>query len=370
MCMNIYELVFSFNLNLVEITAELWERKLYVGCFFKIAFKLWKLFRTLLVFLCIVGIVSGSSKTTIDCKIKLNTAFGTDLQRITTCEIKSVKYIPGKVLKFSNSTGDYAYQNLRVKFLESSLLSVPNVLFDEFRKLEILEMNYVGLRNIFQKSFVRAESLKVFQAFGNRISIVQAYSFAGAENLEALDLSDNIISNIHHEAFNGLGNLKELSLSNNRLSIIDEHTFQPLKNLTWIWLDRNQIKIIAVNLLINSDKLKGIYLNDNKISALSTVLFDSLPELEFLFLSGNNCTSKDFVNTKIKTNSNVKKELSQCFEEFRTVVPDEDEKHRLKHVLRDAEKANALCESEKAALLVRLETTRQELANLQYKNGK
>lgn len=322
--------------------------------------------------LCIVGIanVNGSSKTVLDCKIKVNTTFGPEDRKITTCELNSVKYAPGKTLKFSEGTGNFTYQELRVKFLESSILSVPNILFDEFRKLEILEMNYVGLRNIFQKSFDRAESLKVFQAFGNRISIVQAFSFAGAGGLEALDLSGNIISNIHHEAFNGLENLRELSLSNNRLSIIDEQTFQPLKNLTWIWLDRNEIKIIAVNLLINSQKLKGIYLNDNKVSALSTVLFDNLPELEFLFLAGNNCTSKNFVNTKIKTNSNVKKELSKCFEEFRVVVPDEEEKYRLKHVLRDAEKANALCETDKAELLQRLETTREQLAKLQYKNGK
>lgn len=322
------------------------------------------------MFLCIVGIVNGSSKTKIDCKIKLNTSFGTDDKKITTCELKWVKYSPGKHINFHENTSNYTYQDLRVKFVESRLLSVPLVLFSQFSQIEILEMNDVGLRNIFPDSFKGGRALKVLQAFGNRISIMQAFSFEGANNLEVLDLSDNIISNIHHEAFNGLGALKELSLSNNRLSIIDEQTFQPLTNLTWLWLDRNEIKIIAVNLLIGSQKLKGIHLNDNKVSALSTVLFDNLPDLEFLFLAGNNCTSQNFVNTKIKTNSNVKKELSKCFEEFRLVVPDEDEKYRLKQVLRDAEKANALCESDKAALLKRLEETNQQLANLQYKNGK
>jgi Leucine-rich repeat (LRR) protein len=209
------------------------------------------------VVLCFVAIVSASSKTRLDCKIKLNTTFGTDDEKITTCEISSVKYAPGKVLKFSNNTGNYTYSELRVKLVESSVLSVPNIFFEEFRKIEILEMNYVGLRNIFQKSFDRAEALRVFQAYGNRISIVQAYSFAGAENLEAVDLSDNIISNIHNSAFHGLDKLRELSLSKNRISIIDEQTFQPLKNLTWIWLDRNEIKIIAANLLVSSQKLKG-----------------------------------------------------------------------------------------------------------------
>jgi hypothetical protein len=62
--------------------------------------------------------------------------------------------------------------------------------------------------------------------------------------------------------------------------------------------------------------------------------------------------------------------LATCFEEFRTIVPDEDEKYRLKQVLRDAEKANEACEKDKAALLERLETTKQELSKLQNKNGK
>jgi Leucine-rich repeat (LRR) protein len=319
-----------------------------------------------LVLLCVFGVAWGK-RTPLNCLIKANTTFGSERDPITLCELRGVKYLPGKTMLFSNETENFTYQDIRIKFTDSSLQSIPTPLFDEFRQVEILEINHVGLRNIFQSSFVRAERLKILQAFGNRISIVSAYAFAGAANLKALDLSSNIITNIHHEAFVGLDNLKELSLSSNRLAILDEMTFQPLKNLTWIWLDRNEIKIISVNLLISSPKLRGIYLNHNKISALSTVLFDNLPELEFLFLEGNNCTSKNFVNTKIKTTSNVKKELSTCFDEFRTIVPDEEEKFRLKHVLRDAEKANAKCEEDKAALLKRLEETTQKLAN---KNGK
>lgn len=291
------------------------------------------------------------------------------MEPITLCELRGVKYVTGKSMDFHNDTLNYTYEDMRLKFVDSNIQSIPMPLFDEFRQVKILEINHVGLRNIFQNSFLRAEKLKVFQAIGNRISVISAYVFMGAVNLKALDLSANIITNIHHEAFVGLENLKELSLSSNRIAILDEQTFQPLKNLTWIWLDRNEIKIISVNLLISSQKLRGIYLNNNKVSALSTVLFDNLPELDFLFLEGNNCTGKNFIHTKIKTNSNVKKELSKCFEEFRTIVPDEEEKFRLKHVLRDAEKANAKCEEDKATLLKRLEETTQKLASLN-KTGK
>lgn len=326
------------------------------------------LFRFILVLF--VAAVAYAAPIELDCKARYNVSFGPSEERITTCEFKYVKYSAGKILRFSNRTIDLAYQQLRIKVSESNIQAVPTVIFDEFRKLEILEMNEVGLRNIFPESFSRADALRVLQAYGNKLTLLRAFSFSGALNLEALDLSSNLITNVNFKAFSGLEKLRELGLSNNRISILDEQTFHPLTNLTWIWLDRNEIKIIAVNLLVNSQKLEGIYLNDNKISALSPILFDKLPELKFLFLMHNNCTSQDFVNSMIPKNANVKKELSACFQEFRTIVPDEEEKFKFKNVLRDAEKANAQCETDKATLLERLESTRQQLANLQYKNGK
>lgn len=317
--------------------------------------------------LCVVCVVSASKKQ-LFCGLKRNIMFFPTDQRMTTCELKHVKFVPGKQLRLNGS--EVTYEELRVQFVESNVQAIPKIIFDEFRKLEVLEMNGVGLRNIFEQSFSRADSLKVFQAFGNKMTTLNGYSFKGATVLEILDLSSNLLSNINFETFSGLDHLKQLSLSNNRISILDDQVFLPLVNLTWLWLDRNHIKIVAVNLLINSPKLEGLYLNDNKIRALSPIIFDKLPDLKFLFLSNNNCTNKDFVNAKISHNSNVKTELATCFKEFRVVVPDEEEKFRLKQVLRDAEKANSQCETDKTVLLERLETTRQQLANLQYKNGK
>lgn len=224
-------------------------------------------------------------------------------------------------------------------------------------------MNDVGLRNIIQKSFENATYLRILNAHNNQISQLGAFIFREAENLEILDLSSNLISNINYEAFNGLNKLVRLSLSNNKISIIDEETFEPLKSLSWLWLDRNEIMIISMNHLVTNQKLIGIYLNNNKISALSTVLFDHLPELNYLFLAGNNCTNQNFISQKIQRNSNVKKELALCFKEFRTIVLDEEEKHRLNSVLNEAEKINSKCQEEKASLLDQIEKSKKKLEN-------
>lgn len=318
--------------------------------------------------MCVLCTTVSASSQLLDCKVK-NATFGTQDEFVPTCELKYVKYGASKTLNFSK-LNDLTYQNMRVKFIESNIQSIPNNIFDGFRKLEVLEMNAVGLRNIFPQSFARADSLKVLQMYANKLTSIGAFAFAGAKNLETLDLSSNLLTNLHDESFAGLGGLKELGLSNNQISIIDEQTFQSLTNLSWLWMDRNRIKIISVTLLVNSQKLQGLYLNDNKISALSTILLDKLPQLEFLFMARNNCTNSNFVNTRISQNANVKKELSLCFKEFRTIVPDEEDKFKYKSILSDAEKANKQCEADKSVLLERLEKTKQELNNLQYKSGK
>lgn len=319
---------------------------------------------------CTIGLTSAAKEKEYECSVRHNAAFSPFEEKFTACVLRNVNYISGKGLKFTNSTIDIAYNKLKLTFVESTIESIPNSIFFNFSNLEILEMNQVGLRNIFPSSFYQAANLRVFHAYENKITSLDAYSFVEAIKLEYLDLSNNKIQSIHVEAFKGLAHLKELSLIGNRISILDEQTFEPLKALTWIWLDRNQIKIISLSLFVSNQQLKGMNLNDNKISAFSTVLLDKLPQLRFLFLAGNNCTSHKFINTVIQYNANVKKELSLCYREYRLIVPNEEEKHQLKADLHNAGKANTQCETDKAALLERLETTRQQLANLQYKNGK
>lgn len=310
-----------------------------------------------------------SAQKELDCKLK-NVTFGPLEERMRTCDFKFAKFGHGKAIKFnSDFVANHSYHELRIRFLQSHIQTIPTALFDEFKRVEVLELNGVGLRNIYKESFAEADRLKVLQLYGNKLSILEGFAFAGAIKLEFLDISSNQLININHEAFKGLENLKELSLSNNRLSIIDDQTFHPCKDLTWIWLDRNLIKIVSVNLLVGNEKLIGLNLNDNKISALSTIIFDKLPNLMFLFLANNNCTSKNFINTKIAKTPDVKKDLLECFKEFRAIIPDEEERFRLKNVLVNAENANKECESSKANLLEQLETTRQKLTNLQIQNG-
>jgi Leucine-rich repeat (LRR) protein len=328
--------------------------------------------RVFIVLLCLFG-STLAVKYDLECEIKNISYYRlyetSNNTMIPTCELKYVKYSAGKTLKYNVTSDDPAV--MRVTIAESVVQSIPTAVFKKFEFVNHLEMNGVGLRSITSNSFANAKSLETFQAFGNKMTIIYGYSFVGADQLKVLDLSSNQISNINHEAFSGLDELVSLGLSDNRISIIDDNTFHPLKNLKWIWLDRNEIKIVSASLLINSVNLEGIYLNDNKISALSPVLFDQLPELNYLFLAANNCTNMNFIDNMVPNNANVKKELVKCYVEYRTIIPDEEDKFKFGSKLLAAESASLQCEADKAALLEQLEAKKQELAKLQSKkNGK
>ncbi|CRK91609.1 CLUMA_CG005263, isoform A [Clunio marinus] len=323
----------------------------------------------LLFLLLSCAICTANAIQPLNCNIRNNITFTPVDREIKICDFKEVIFDRKNKLVFNESTIDMEFEPLRIRFLDSYLPEIPSELFDTFRKVEVLEITHADLKFLFPRSLHRAEQLISFKANNNKIQRVPHLMFKDTPKLQFLDLSSNSISHVNGGAFSGLENLKELGLSFNQIDILDEDTFKPLTNLTWIWLDHNKLRIISANLLMQSSKLKGIYLNDNKISALSPVLFDHLPELRFLYLAGNNCTNRNYLSHTIPNNSNIKKDLVKCYQEYRTVIPDEEENFKEKNILDKSEKAVAACESEKVSLLGRLETALQQLGNKQ-KNGK
>lgn len=270
---------------------------------------------------------------------------------ITTCELYNVSYnITCDSLQLENSSisQDLANKAIRVKFIsklngknysitdypiqlklcffvESEVHLIPTSIFEQLSRIEILEIDRVGLRNILQDSFESANFLKVLNASGNEIQMLGPFTFHEAESLEILDLSSNIIKFIDHKTFVGLTNLESLSLSNNKISIIDEKTFEPLKSLKWIWLDRNEIQIVPLNNIVLNQNMIGIYLNMNKISAIFPDMFDHISahsNLKFIYLAGNKCTNQNFIAHDQNTmkDFNFAKELVKCFNAYRIML--------------------------------------------------
>lgn len=338
----------------------------------------WKMFSNkLLILLFFVVQLKNSFGVYLNCTYQDVVYYPTG-EKFWTCELKNVKYDTGLV-SFSHqpknitlNDGERDYVETiedtlkRIKFVSSSIHNIPNAIFQKFPKVEILEVFGCGLRDMNGLSLNNAENLRILMAYDNKLMTLQDYSLVHVKNLENLDLSRNQIESIHYHAFSGLENLRELSLSRNRISAIDNNIFLPLTSLKWIWLGRNKLTLASVHLFSKANiNLEGVYLEHNNISAISPYLFDNLEALKFLFLNGNHCINKDFVNFNIANNINMKKDLNNCYKEYRNLVPDEEQKHNIKQLLNDVEIDHKKCEEDKEFLLESLDNI-----NLKMKSAK
>ena len=261
----------------------------------------------------------------------------------------------------NHEMGNYTDGNVnRLKFVSAMMTDIPRKIFEKFKQLELLEVIGCGIRNIFQKSFEGAEHLKILMAYENKLTSLFAYAFVKAQDLEHLDLSSNQIGHIHSLAFSGLEELQELSLAHNNLNMIEDKTFKSLVNLNHIWLNNNRMEILSMDLFASNVKLESIYLSKNKLTAISSFLFDQLPILKFLFLADNPCVHKIFSNSFIAHNVNVKKELANCYREYKSIIPDEEHELKLRKVLNDVGAAKMTCETDRNTLRQSLEKAKDE----------
>lgn len=317
----------------------------------------------LLVLLLFVVLLKNTLGVYLNCTYQ-EVVYHPTSQKFWTCELKNVKYDTGLVSFTQQPKNITSFDGQRyfvvtiedtvkrLKFVSSSLNTIPNAIFQKFPNVEILEVFSCGLRDMNGLSLNNAENLKILMAYDNKLMTLKDYALVHVKNLENLDLSRNQIEIIHYHAFSGLENLRELSLSKNKISSIDNNIFLPLTSMKWMWLDHNKLTLASVHLFSKANiNLEGVYLNHNNISAISPYLFDNLEALKFLFLSGNHCVNKDFVNFNIANNVNMKKDLNSCYKEYRNLIPEEEQKHSIKQLLNDVEIDNRKCEEDKEFLL-------------------
>lgn len=284
-----------------------------------------------------------------------------------TCEFKNVKFDGteiynvtvnrAKLMSVVGITSEYEYIGqdridefvTKITFKSSTILKIPNLVFQKFYQLRVFDGSRVGLLNITTLSFNGAANLEIILLHDNHLTAINNHCFVHTKNLKILDLSSNRIAKIQPHAFTSLNNLEELSLSNNNIKTIDGEIFRPFALLRWVWLDRNHFSTIPATLFPkNHEKLLGIYLNNNEIVKISPLVFNNLPKLRFLMLSGNNCTDKNFTDHVIQDNASIILEMRACYKEYRKdkSLMKEDEKHNMTKRMKRLESAAIDCVNE------------------------
>lgn len=191
-----------------------------------------------------------------------------------------------------------------MKFYDSSLLYVPEIIFAEFRHLQGLDISNSGIIDLSHNTFVSAIELTRLNLSRNDIKEMIGAVFLGATSLREIDLSYNRLSRLNEHTFSGLTSLSTLDLKGNQIIDVEDNlfgdnsmlqnvnlqgnhitnigvgAFDKLKFLTSVDLSGNQLTEVDANIFKGSDSIHSIYLSGNHLKQLHLVVRDSLRILD------------------------------------------------------------------------------------------
>uniref|UniRef100_A0A914PFY9 LRRCT domain-containing protein n=1 Tax=Panagrolaimus davidi TaxID=227884 RepID=A0A914PFY9_9BILA len=175
-----------------------------------------------------------------------------------TVKIANFKYNGIKVVrkKLILPGREYSVQSLDFQF--NLISKIENAAFDEFRKLEKLNLSNNNLTKIDENILTESLGTTLLELNLNRNELqkINALTFVNLKKLEFLGLSDNaaLMPFFNKNVFSkSLANLKKLDLSFCNISILEEDVFINLINLEYLILYKNPFTTIpkAIKYLVN-----------------------------------------------------------------------------------------------------------------------
>lgn len=154
------------------------------------------------------------------------------------------------------------YDVTEIYFRKCNISTLPDIIETDlnFQHVELISLNYCGIKNI------------------SRIH------FAFVDNLVTLKLSHNEIESLDDECvFNHISTVEAIFLDYNRIATIHKDVFSYLFKLEKLLLNNNRITFIASDVFDNLHLLQ-LHLDDNKLEDLSQM---RLPNVQNLSLAGN-----------------------------------------------------------------------------------
>lgn len=179
-------------------------------------------------------------------------------------------------------------------YMETHLPALPENIFRNQEKLEILVLRYNEFTDLPQNVFKTLKSLKVLNLDSNLLTTLRAEWFEPLEKLEVLSFAYNQLEELPANIFSSLTNLKAIALLENKFKVIHSDWFGILPNLESILLQKNQIFAIDEKLLDST----GV----NDIAMLRNV-----------------CADKNVVDNS-DTKGLIRAVLRQCFDNYQNMT--------------------------------------------------
>ncbi|CAI6373924.1 unnamed protein product [Macrosiphum euphorbiae] len=162
-----------------------------------------------------------------------------------------------------------------------------------------LDMGYSNLQRISRTTFLKMSALKKLILSGNKFKSLESGLFQNLKRLEVLELNNCGLSHLNDTVFYDnfkYPDLEELRLSGNPLQVPEEGPILPpqlsgLKNLD---ISKCNLSNLPADAFTTTPNIRQLFLNDNKLKSdeeRSMKFLESLTGLEQLDLSFNNITA-------------------------------------------------------------------------------
>lgn len=180
----------------------------------------------------------------------------------TTCIIEEFRdvWLNHVKLSFTNARDE----NFTSMVFQNSYMPIlPKEIFDQFPRLESLDMSNIGMSIIRGRSFVNASELAELNLSNNQLTEITGQTFIGATKLKSLHLANNKIVTVYTNAFRDTTNLEYVDLCHNLIQIIHKEVFSVLENLRNVYLYRNSIIDVNPLSFVQNKQLNTLDLNGN-----------------------------------------------------------------------------------------------------------
>ena len=182
--------------------------------------------------------------------------------------------------------------NLNTLYLNNNNIeSLPENVFKNLNNLKYLYMDFNQIQKLAPPIFVDTFDLKKVSFSNNKLQNIEKNTFKYQNTLESMSLANNNFETLNNSMFSGLSSLKELNLANNLLSQINNETFVKLPSLSSLNISHNQVESLGENLFLSQPYLNDFDASFNKLKQLTSFSFKECRSLKTIDLKNNNIES-------------------------------------------------------------------------------
>lgn len=214
-----------------------------------------------------------------------------------------------------------------VNFFNCELQHLARELYEEYDRIQVLDVSYLGLKWLYLeearrliKLFAKHNKLKMIpERLGGIKEIDLSYNEIDGSSSDAFRFShENLLpnrkQNVDRKAILDGNKVKTLNLSYNRFNELSAGIFGKFKELLHLNLSHNQISSIKPKALMHQKKLQTLDLSCNMLMVISNNIFAfKSKHLKSLLIEENNdlrtmtgFTTSNFPSLKISNTKNIK----------------------------------------------------------------